>query len=126
MRKNRVLVVAVLVLIAGFFAVSPSQEAKAAPDLPDSFADLVEKLGPTVVNIYTTQVVKLKNSPNEFFFHGDNELPEMFKRFFGLPDFQDRAPAPRREMKKTSLGSGVIISSVGYIITNNYVVLYAK
>jgi serine protease Do len=93
--------------------------AAEASSRPDSFADLAEKMAPTVVNIYTTQVVKTPRTPHEFFFNQQDEMPELFRRFFGPPDGFDSMP---REQTRTSLGSGVITTRDGYIITNNHLV----
>jgi serine protease Do len=78
-----------------------------------SFAPVVKKASPSVVNIYSTHVVRYRqydpflNNP-------------LFRQFFGDPDQdQDQRRLTRRE---EVLGSGVIISSDGYILTANHVV----
>jgi serine protease Do len=86
-----------------------------AKAVPSSFADLAEKLMPSVVNISTTQTVKTTTNQFPFQFPPGSPFGEMFKDF--------ERPTER---KASSLGSGFIIKDNGTVITNNHVIANAE
>jgi serine protease Do len=100
---------AAAVALALMLAASAAQSRSA----PESFADLAEQLLPGVVNVATSQKVKQRSMT------GDENLDEFFKEFF------DNQRPSEEEQRPTSLGSGFVIDSAGYIVTNNHVIAEA-
>ena len=120
-------------ILTGVVLVGGGSSFAVAQSAPFSFADLVEKLSPSVVNISTTQEVKTSGNRRQDVpvpqFPPGSPFEEFFKEFF---ERQDRDRGERGERgnrgptrRATSLGSGFIIDSAGIVVTNNHVIAEA-
>ncbi len=84
-------------------------------NIPGSFADLAQRLMPSVVNISTTTTITTRSNPFPFQFPPGSPFEDMFKEF-GAP----------QERKSAALGSGFIIDEKGIVVTNNHVIQDAE
>jgi serine protease Do len=124
--KNLIISLSIFLLIASFTlatiilpgSTSVAFASTEVSQVPGSFAELVKKVSPSVVNISAVKVIKGRGRTPTMPFGQNDPFGDFFDRYF-----RDQMP---REYRQSSLGTGFIIDKDGYIFTNNHVIEMAE
>lgn len=112
-------------------AASPDvdEQLRYALNVSAAFQEVTRTIAPSVVNITTVATLQQRQQNNQMRQSpfGRDPFEEFFERFFdGRPQFRQQVPQqPQQAPQRRGQGSGVIISSEGYIVTNNHVIAMA-
>jgi Do/DeqQ family serine protease len=107
MRLRRIMPVALWLVLAPLTAAAQDRIVPTSPaQLTLSYAPVVKRVAPAVVNVYAAKVVENRNPLLD---------DPIFRRFFGTPG------GPREQIQR-SLGSGVLVDPSGLVVTNNHVI----
>jgi serine protease Do len=108
------------VILFSFFTVVKAADLDSLHQLSNAFSSISEKVNPSVVSVVSTMKIKVQQPGLSPF--GNDPFFDELRRFFGPDAFPKYNVPEEREDERSGLGSGVIITDNGYILTNNHVV----
>ena len=104
--------------VAADFPIDPKPLDRSNTLRITSYADVLNEVTPAVVAVYPSRMVRILQNRSR------NSIEELLRRYYGLPPSSgDRGGEVEERRMPTGMGSGVIISKDGYILTNNHVII---